>query len=219
MTAFLIALNLMILAAGLGVEHLLANRMSGLPEFNAVKIRMWTQPAAYEPDRPTVAAAPVQTGIARLCIGITELTQEHFLELRTMRQTVGMEDQQCEYGFGKKLSWWVFWPPEYEAAQRDQVMKSFRAAGVRDMLPVTQGSMAQSFSLGVFSTEAQARQHRDGLRSRGLDRVEYGPRPGTGSGNLECQPTSAAQYDRLKSGLPAWARVVDADQCAGIGTN
>lgn len=218
-TLVLLFLNLLALAVGLGVEYVLANRYPDLPEFNAGKIRLWSQPATYKPAAlpPPVTMSPEPTAAERLCLQVTDLNQARYLEIQKITGAAGWTDGQCAYRFARKLSWWVFWPPEYEAAQREKVLQASRAAGVRDVLPVTQGPMAQAFSLGVFTSEGAARQHRDGLRRKGLDRAEYGPRPGVGDCKLSCAPAKAEQLQSLLRSLPAWAKPLAADECADMG--
>lgn len=216
-TLYLLVLNLLVLGIGVGYQHFAASRAPALNEFNAGKIRFWSQPDAYEPASPAaakradeVAKAPVQT---RICLDIADLSQGHYLDLQAVLKTAGLDGGKCNYNFDKKLAWWVFWPPEYEASQRDKVLKAIRAAGVNDVLPVTQGAMAQAFSLGVFSGEKQANQHRDTLRGKGLEKVDYGPRPSMGSGRLGCDELAPDSLDQLKAALPTWAKPVAEDLC------
>lgn len=220
-TLVLLILNLLVLAAGVGVQYALSNRYPDLPELNAGKIRLWSQPTAYKAAEPVlpptvaVAEATKPAPVERLCLELTDLSQTHYLEMQKIIQTAGLTTGQCQYSFGKKLGWWVFWPPEYEAVQREKVLQAIRSAGVQDVLPVTQGVMAQAFSLGVFTSEGQARQHRDGLRRKGLDKAEYGPRPSMGGGKLSCAPGSAGELQQVKASLPAWATQLEPDQCTG----
>ncbi len=212
----LFGLNVLVVLAGLGIEYVAANRHPDLPEFNATKIRAWTQPEAYKPGesaKTTQAAQPPVDPIGRLCLEISELSQPRFSELRALATAAGIAQAQCTYSFEKKLAWWVFWPPEYEAGQRDKALQAMRAAGQKDILPITQGAMAQSFSLAVFSAESQARQQRDLLRSKGLDKVEYGPRPSAGIGRLVCTSDNGAQLEQLRVGLPGWVKQLDPAQC------
>lgn len=213
-TLYLLMLNLLVLAAGIGVERYARDRVPALSEFNAGKIRFWSQPAAYKP--PPAAAAPVSAETAKpadvLCLEIADLNQARYQEMDTALKASGLAGQ-CSYSFDKRLAWWVFWPPEYEAGRRDKVVKAIQAAGVKDFLPITQGAMAQAFSLGIFAGEAQALQYRDALRGKGLDKVEFGPRPSMGSGRLGCALNEPGRLAAFRSGLPAWARPVAEGLC------
>lgn len=234
LTLYLLVLNLLVLALGIGGEYLVANRVPVLEELNAGKIRFWTQPDDYKPK--SVAAKPVEAVVepvqevltpveavaepsveSGICLDIAELTQARYQELRTILKSAGLAGGECLYSFEKKLGWWVFWPPEYEAAQRDKAIKAVQAAGVKDFLPIGQGAMAQSFSLGVFSSEAQANRYRDALRGKGLAKVDYGPRPSMESARLGCLAVDPAKLGRLKVALPAWTKPVAESRCPAVG--
>lgn len=213
MTLYLLVLNLLVLGVGIGLQQYVAARKPALTEFNAGKIRFWSQPDVYQPAARPVEAVAKPEAPARLCLEIADLNQARYLELRTILKGAGLDTGQCTYSFDKKLGWWVYWPPEYEAVLRDKAVKAIQAAGVKDYLPITQGAMAQSFSLGVFSSETQANQYRDALRGKGLAKVEYGPRPSMGSGRLGCLPGDAASLEAFRSRLPAWAQATDEQRC------
>ncbi|NTV97111.1 MAG: hypothetical protein HGA75_17135 [Thiobacillus sp.] len=216
MTRFLLVLNLVALVAGLAWPYLVNLRTASLQEFNAGKIRVWSQPAAYKPGAKAAdSAKPVVT--TALCVEVSEMSQARFQEVGGLLKTAGLEGGACSYRFDKELAWWVFWPPEYEAARRDKVMKSIQAAGVKDVMAITQGAMAQAYSLGVFTNETQANQYRDTLRGKGLDKVEYGPRPSMGTGHLGCAADEAGKLAGLKASLPAWAKAVEERMCWPAG--
>ena len=226
MTLYLLGVNLLVLGIGLGVEYLSANRPSELHEFNAGKIRFWAQPDAYKPAQaeksspaPEVAAPAPEVPPAisgNLCLEIADFSQARYQEFRTRMKNAGLDDGQCTFAFDKRLAWWVFWPPEYEAAQREKVLKAIQAAGVKDVLPITQGAMAQSLSLGVFAGEAQANQYRDTLRGKGLSKVEFGPRPSMGTGRLICRLKNPARRDGFLASLPGGTKTLPEDQCLAL---
>lgn len=218
---YLLGLNLLVLAAGLGTQYLMSKRPPDLSEFNAGKIRFWSQPAATKAATASPAApAPAVPAEAQaigepghLCFAFDDLSQARYREIRAALKQSGLDVGQCQFGFEKRLGWWVFWPPEYEAARREKVLRSIKAAGVRDFLPVNQGPMAQAFSLGVFSSEGAANQYRDALRAKGLGKVEFGPRPSMGAAWLGCQSDDPVRLDSLSASLPAWANPKDQAAC------
>lgn len=258
-TLFLVVLNVMMLAIGLGVQFVEANHTPDFNEFNAEKIRFWSQPDAYQPAAatnkpaaavPAEAAPPVEPapaagteppGVAphlpavqppampataapspalsqpaqanAVCLSVDDLSQSRYEDMQALLKSSGLDRGKCNYRFDKKLGWWVYWPPEYEAVRRQKVLESLHAAGVKDVFPITQGALAQSFSVGMFAAEDQALTYRNRLRSKGLDKIEYGPRPSVGSAYLVCRSDSAAQLAQLKASLPTWAQPVDAGQC------
>lgn len=213
MTRLLLLLNGLALVAGVALSYLVATRAPDLPQINADRIRFWSQPETYRGPEVAAAAKLAAPSPGKICLGLSDLDQQRFGELNDLLRSSGYADGQCRLLLGRKLGWWVFWPPEYEAAQREKAVVAMRAAGVEEFLRVREGSMAQSYSLGVFSLESQARQLRDSLRRKGLERVEYGPRPGTTMAQLECRAAAPERVARLQAALPAWAAVLDAAQC------
>ncbi len=221
-TGLLLALNVLVLALGLGVEYVGASRRPALVEINAAKIRNWTQPETIQPDVPDVvgavdavpvAPAPVAPASGSLCIDVTEPGQARYVELQSLLKLAGFDDGRCAYSFDARLGWWVFWPPVYEPALRAKAIQAIQAAGVKDVLPIRQGAMAQAYSLGMFASEVQAIQHRDRLRGQGLAQVEYGPRPNVKKMRLTCRVDDAAWVSGFLAGLPAWAKPADPAEC------
>lgn len=218
MTAFMLALNGLVLAVGLGVQHIGATRGSALVEINAEKIRNWTQPETYQPAAPVAAEAPAPATPAApasgsLCIDVQEPGQARYVELQALLKTAGMDDGRCVYSFDARLGWWVFWPPVYEPALRAKAVRAIQAAGVKDVLPIRQGAMAQAYSLGMFASEEQARAHRDRLRGQGLAQVEYGPRPNVKKMRLVCRLDDDARAGGFLAGLPEWAKSAEPAEC------
>jgi len=66
----------------------------------------------------------------------------------------------------------------------------------------------------MFPLEAQARAHRDSLRQKGLDKVEYGIRPALGAFRIRLDPESPARSQALKALMPAWVEVLEPQACA-----
>jgi len=218
-TYYLLMLNLLVMAIGIGVQYLVAGLTPALHEFNPGKIRFWSQPETYKPGPPAKpdnqAANPAaQTSV---CLEITGLSQARYQDMRALLKSAGLDGGLCTYQFDKGLSWWVFWPPEYEAAQRDKVIKAIQAAGIKDVQPIAQGAMAQAYSLGVFVGEAQAHRFRDELRGKGLDKVDFGPRPNLKSGRLGCQSDDVVKLAGLTANLPTWATKVAPPRCGLAG--
>jgi len=140
------------------------------------------------------------------------------MELQAVLEGAGIGPQQRMFLLDESLGWWVFWPPEYEAGQREKALRAIKAAGVRDAIPITKGAMAQAFSLGVFANEEQAVIHRNRLRSRGLDKAEHGPRPGVAEKEIRlvCMLGGGEQRDKLQAALPAGVTMVERDECPDV---
>lgn len=221
-TALLLALNAVVLAVGLGVEYVGANRRPALVEINAAKIRNWSQPETQRADvadatSPVAAELTAPTAdepaSGTLCINVSEPGQNRYIELQALLKSAGFDDGRCVYSFDARLGWWVFWPPVYEPALRAKAVQAIQAAGVKDVLPIRQGAMAQAYSLGMFASEIQAQQHRDRLRGQGLAQVEYGPRPNVKKMRLTCRLEDATKASGFLAGLPEWARPADPAEC------
>lgn len=215
LAGLLLGANLLVLGLGLGSAYVARVHVPALPELNADKIRLWSQPQAYRAaGADLTAVVPAPPPAAGMCIEIVGLDATRFRELGALLTAAGLGARDCTYVFDKRLPWWVYWPPEYEAVARQAAERAMRASGLRDILPITQGSMAQAYSLGVFALEEQASQYRDRLRSKGLAKVEYGPRPTVGSGRLTCEQTPADVRERMQAGMPEWLRALAPEQCA-----
>jgi hypothetical protein len=214
-------MNAVLLASGLALEHWLG-QPRGLPEFNADLVRLLGAPESGKSRRPAVPAvdepqpqAPVSLSA---CLKIGGFDQARYGELLAMLESAGIGPQQRMFLINQSLGWWVFWPPEYEAGEREKALRAIRAAGVGDAIPIVKGPMAQAYSLGVFATEEQAVTHRNRMRSRGLDKAEHGPRPGVAAKDVHllCTLRDEAQRERLQSGLPAGVSLVEQTECPAV---
>lgn len=204
LTLYLLALNLLVLAAGTAWQQFAATHPTALPERHPERIALWSRPAA----------APVATAPATvLCLEIARPSQARHREMAALLDAAGLAGGACAYRFDRSPGWWVFWPPEPDAARRAEVRQAIEAAGVANFMAVEQGPMAHAFLLGLHAGEAQAIRQRDALRAKGLDRAEYGPRPVVATGWLGCAAADAARLADLRARLPDWARPVDATLC------
>jgi hypothetical protein len=187
-------------------------RDRGLPEFNADKIRLLEQPASPTRATPRV---PSEGGGELLCYRIATLEKGRYQAFRDLLEKFALDGQRYALVTDSKLPWWVYWPPEYEATQREAAQKKFTLVGVKDVLPITKGPMAQSYSLGMFPVESQARAQRDVLRQKGLEKTEYGIRPGIGAFQLRLVVDHSERAESLKAMLPTWAEPVEPAACGG----
>jgi uncharacterized protein YneF (UPF0154 family) len=210
----LLLLNGLVLGVFLALNYW-GDRDRSLPEFNADKIRMLEQPPVKARQAVTEAslAASQASSEAALCFRVAGMDQARYQAFREILAKLDVDGSRFSLLTDNKFPWWVYWPPEYEAAQRDAVIKKIAQAGVKDVVPVGKGAMAQSFSLGMFPLEVQARAHRDKLRQTGLEKVEYGIRPALGTFRIRLDPESPARSQALKALMPAWVEVLESRAC------
>ena len=213
---FLLIANGLLLGTFLGLQYW-GGRDRSLPEFNADKIRLLEHPPGKtRPGAATPASAEASDAAraeSALCFRVAGMDPARYQAFREVLAKLDVGGGRYSLLTDNKFPWWTYWPPEYEAEQRDTVVRKIALAGVRDVLPITKGPMAQSFSLGMFPVEAQARAQRDSLRQKGLEKVEYGIRPGIGAFRIRLDPESPARAQALKAIMPAWAETMEPQAC------
>jgi hypothetical protein len=188
-----------------------AGRDRGLPEFNADKIRLLDHPpakarATATPTAPATPSVAAEQPAAK-CFKVAGMTPGRYQDLR--EAVAKLADTSFSLVTDNPLPWWVYWPPEYEAAQRQAVLKKIALAGVKDALHIAKGAMAQSFALGLYPNEGEARGQRDALRQKGLDKAEYGIRPGLGTFQMRFAPLARERAATLRETLPTWVESID----------
>lgn len=212
----LLVANGLLLGVFLALQYW-GERDSRLPEFNADRIRLLEQPPAKARSAAPAAATGEAAGTPgaefALCYRVAAMDPERYQAFRDVLKQLDVGGGRYSVLTANKLPWWAYWPPEYEAAQREVVVKKIALAGVKDVLLIGKGPMAQSFSLGMFPVESQARAHRDSLRQKGLEKVEYGIRPGIGAFRIRLDPETPARAQVLKAIMPAWAEPLEPQAC------
>ena len=220
LTLYLLALNLLLLAAGSAWQRLSATRDAVLPERHAERIGLWSPqvvaaaaPLVAQTAPPVAQAAPPVRPATALCLEIVRPGQVRYREMAALLDAAGMAAGACSYRFDRSPGWWVFWPPEADVARRAEVRQAIEAAGVVNFLAVEQGPATGAFLFGLHAGEAQAARQRDTLRRKGLEQAEYGPRPVVTTAWLGCAAADAARLADLRARLPGWARPVDEALC------
>jgi len=69
--------------------------------------------------------------------------------------------------------------------------------------PIRQGPMARAISLGMFSSEADARARHGELTRKGLTALRYGPRPRIRAVYLDIPAADRDKLADLRAALPA----------------
>lgn len=126
-------------------------------------------PVASAPDNTPVSAPPP------VCMVWSELstTEADQLAARLRRTGTSFSRNRTEV----PGSWWVRIPPQPNQEQAEQRVREARALGVTDSFIVQDnGPNRHAVSLGLFKTEARARQMLNQLRTRGLRNAGIEPR-------------------------------------------
>ncbi len=205
----LLLANVLVAGAFLGWQSW-SERSVRLPEFNADKVRLLDQPRVGKTE---VARQRQPSKLPILCYRAGSADPARLNALLMQLEQLGLGGERLVLLTDVALPWWVYWPPEYEPARRQAVQQQFAQAGVKDLLPITRGPMAQSYSLGMFPTGGQARAHRDLLRQKGLEKAEYGPRSTLGTFRLKLELTSEDSAQSVKTVLPDWLESLPEAAC------
>lgn len=122
-------------------------------------------------DVKSVAAEPV---ICSAYAGVTEP------RLDALRAEAGLVDQDIRIAAEQTeppASWWVRIPPAESRADAETRARQIRALGVSDLFVVRdEGPNQNAISLGLFRTEASARQHLSELEERQVRGAEIAAR-------------------------------------------
>lgn len=122
-------------------------------------------------DVASVAAEPV---ICTAYAGVSEP------RLDALRAEAGLIDQDIRIAAEQTeppASWWVRIPPAESRADAETRARQIRALGVRDLFVVRdEGPNRNAISLGLFRTEASARQHLSELEARQVRGAEIAAR-------------------------------------------
>lgn len=221
---FLLGLNVMMLVAGLSLEHV--HGQSSMPlDFNADKVRLIgraerpagaaAEPVASDPAAsvlPEAAALDMPAPVAR-CLSWPEIDADLFAAIEARMRDVGIDVSRYDIQLQKRLPWWVYLPPFPNAELARSAIESVRLKGVKDVAAVRGGVMKYAVSLGVFSSLAKARAQSAVLRAQGIQNVRVGPRPNAGIARLQIADTVA---ESQLSGLAAgWREGMAPMPCVG----
>lgn len=218
----LLLLNVVVLAAGLTLEHWRA-QPRGPVGYNADKVRLLpkagvTPVGGAEAKTPGARTAAMASGpttrpandmataegdsgavVGRkaqptgpVCLKADLAGSAAYAALRRAMAQAGLAGRTLRTE--ERLGWWVYWPPLDDPVQQVQALAAIDRAGVKDVAPIRQGPMARAISLGMFASEADARVQHDVLARRGLEALRYGPRPGIRAVYLDIP---AAELDKL----------------------
>lgn len=224
----LLLLNVVVLAAGLALEHWRAQPRA-LVGYNADKVRLLNKAGAVpaggvaaraEGTQTAVGAAPSTAGAGDaaseggaagaagrtapptgpVCLKASLAAPAAYAALRRAMGQAGLGGRMLRTE--ERLGWWVYWPPLDDPVQQVQALAAIDRAGVKDVAPIRQGPMARAISLGMFASEADARAQHGVLTRRGLDALRYGPRPGIRAVYLDIPAADGDKLPALRAAAP-----------------
>ena len=219
--SLLLALNLGVFLAGMALQHWSPDASAPMV-FNADKIRLLALPAPpvrtpnqTAPELPPekladAPDAPRPEANAR-CLSWTSLDAAGVKAVETRLRQAGVAVNAYDIKLEQKLGWWVFLPPLDDAAEAQTRIDQIRLLGITDYATVRGGAMRNALSLGAFTTLAQARAHRAMLSGKGVEGVQYSPRPEAGLARLVFAETVAD--DALPDLLVAWPEGLRPTRC------
>ncbi len=185
LAGLLLALNLGVLAAGLGFS-LWPQKPDVLPELNGDKVRLLAETEEARPAEtpPVVQPETAPGGPAPACLSWKGLDAEQYLTVEAHLRRHGVPEAGYELNPVGHLGWWVYLPPLRNAEALRAALEDLRQKGVRDMAPLRGGKLANAVSLGAFPTQRKAREHAARLEARGVVGVRFGLRPEAGEVRL-----------------------------------
>lgn len=207
---WLLLANVLLLAAGLALQRW-QDQPRLLAGYNADKVRLLGPAAPGGAERPAAEAATgaatvtERSGAGPLCLAATLAGVADYPALRQALRDAGLDG--VELRVEERLGWWVYWPPISDPVEQVQVLAAIGKAGVKDVAPIRRGPMARAISFGMFASESDARAHREVLRGKGLDKLEYGPRPGVGEVILFAPRADPGRIERLRALLKDGGRL------------
>jgi hypothetical protein len=211
LSLLLVAANVALLATGLALEQW-QRQARQLPGYNADKIRIVRTPRAS--GKPLEEETQAPEPAAPVCFTIRVDDQAVYPALRQGLEQAGINASMYHLGVDNRLGWWVFWPPESDPVEQVRLLKRFEDIGIRDLAPIRRGPMSGAISLGMFAGEADARSRSESLQQKGLDRVDYGPRPGTESLTLSLTAEGNKRLDVLRAALGGQVKL-EGEPCPG----
>lgn len=223
----LLLLNVVVLAAGLTLEHWRAQPRA-LIGYNADKVRVVNRagltpaggveasaegaqtvaPTGQATGRPENEPTPSAGGVAGLtaptggpvCFRVSLAGPAAYAALRQAMDRAGLGGQPLRTE--ERLGWWVYWPPLTDPVEQVRALAAIERAGVKDVAPIRQGPMARAISLGMFASEQDARAQHGVLSRKGLQALRYGPRPGIRAVHLDLPAADRDKLTALRAALP-----------------
>jgi len=124
-----------------------------------------------------IVAPPRPEDEERLCIAFTNLNEQETSAVERMARNTGPLIATAAEITEPPDAWWVKIPPTGSRQAAEQRAAQLRALGINDLFIVrAEGPNQYAISLGIFRTEARARQHFSDLEARRVRGAEIAPR-------------------------------------------
>lgn len=124
-------------------------------------------------------AAPIPPE-AQACVVYTELSAEQADALVAAAESAGSELRVERRPTSTPTAWWVRIPPAGGRQAAEREVAEVRALGISDYFIIRDPGPNQfSVSLGLFRSEAKAREHLAFIQNKGVTHAEVAPRNGT----------------------------------------
>lgn len=213
LTGLLLALNLGLFLVGMAWQYG-GRKEAPPPLFNAEKIRLLSQPpvVARASSEPAAPENPPQDDVVSRCLAWDKLAPAELASVEALLKQAGIEAASYDIELDKPLGWWVFLPPLQTPADLQAKLEEIVALGIKDYAPVRGGSMRNAISLGTFSSLAQAREQVARLTGKGIQGIEFGPRPD--SGRVRLLLAASVPEAAILSLRTVWPEGLQATPCA-----
>lgn len=217
----LLILNLVVLGTGWALERYRESERY-LPGYNLDKILPVQSPAQRglagtrpaegksggtpdETPAPAGQAGPGDSAAsaaqANACLVLEHYDQAVHDRLRDELAAAGLAPGDYTPSLAKSLGWWVYIPPEPDAALRQATVAKLREQGITDLAVISRGSMTNAISLGMFADAGQALAHLARMKAKGVSAAIHGPRPDSGPARLDLSALPASLRAALPDGL------------------
>lgn len=144
-----------------------------------------TPPAPTEPAAPAVPAEPPVPALPatppapqpQQCLALTRVEAPVAVEVMALVKSTAPSLQARQTQTDPPSNWWVHIPPAASRQAAEVRANELRRAGITDLFIVRDpGPTQHAISLGIFRTEASARQHLNDVRNRRASDAKITPR-------------------------------------------
>lgn len=133
-------------------------------------------PRAADTSDPIETLTPSDPMDAVECLRFNDLDEEQLDELSTLHAGEDIAQRSVETEPADD-TWWVHIPAAASRAEAEARARELRNAGVDDLFILREpGPKEHAISLGLFVNENRANQHRERLRTAGIEDVLVSPR-------------------------------------------